>query len=237
MTQAWQAPADVALLRVDIQNGFCPGGNLPVAGGDEIVAGVNALAQHFRVKGDSQDWHPEGHSSFASTHGEDPFTQINMSYGPQTLWPDHCVQGTMDAELRSDLLRGANDFLIRKGTNKKVDSYSAFYENDRVTQPRMEDGRTMTEYLKDHGIKRLVLTGLAYDFCVGWTALDAVREGFEVIVVRDATRSIGIPVGDGVTTETLMDKQLADAGVKVVHSSALQAALGVRVQLAPAAHP
>jgi nicotinamidase/pyrazinamidase len=230
------APADTALLRIDIQLGFCPGGNLAVPKGDEIVPVVNALSPHFRIKIDTQDWHPEGHSSFASTHGKKPLESIEMPYGTQTLWPDHCVQGTNDALIHPELHVGARDILVRKGMNKAIDSYSAFYENDHKTSPEVVgDGRGLSEYLKLLGVKRLVLTGLALDFCVAWNAMDAVKEGFKVFVVKDATRGIGIPQGDK-TTIDLRTEEMIRAGVTITTAADLPAALGIKPP-APAFHP
>lgn len=231
MTKIWMAPANTALVRVDVQNDFCPGGKLAVTDGDAIVPLVNALTPRFTVAGDSQDWHPRGHKSFAGTHGLAPFSQIEMPYGTQTLWPEHCEQGTEGAAFHPALLRRAQDFLIRKGTNVDIDSYSAFFENDRTTRPQMDNGSNFAEHLKGLGIRRLVFTGLAYDFCVGWNALDAVAEGFEAVVVKDATRSIALPVtlpdGTKTDTEALMTAQLERAGVRIVTSAQLPRALGL----------
>lgn len=235
MKNSWKAPSNTALLRVDIQKTFCPGGGLAVNDGDKIVPVVNALSRHFNLAGDSQDWHPVGHKSFASTHGAAPFSEIDMPYGKQTLWPDHGIQNTEDAMFHPDLERGAKDFLVRKGTNAEIDSYSAFYENDRTTQPLVAPskevaatlkgrGVTLTAFFKAEGVKRIVMAGLAYDFCVGWTALDAVRDGFSVIVVKDATRSIDLG-----GSEAAMTAALQKAGVRVLPSSQLRNALKLRI--------
>lgn len=215
-----QFPNDTALINVDVQVDFCPGGALAVVNGDEIVPYINAIKKHFRLRVYTQDWHPEGHASFASSHpGAAVFSQIEMPYGPQILWPDHCVQGTTGANFHPDLEVGQNDLILQKGTNPQIDSYSGFFENDDKTQPRFPNGKTLTDTLRNSGIKRVVLTGLAYDYCVGWHALDARYEGFEVIVVRDATRSIAAE------SEQEMDEKLAAAGVKVIQSVELAAAL------------
>ena len=204
--------ADAALVIVDVQNDFCPGGNLAVNGGDQVVPVINKLRNAFNTVVLTQDWHPAGHSSFASTHKAEPFTTKEMDYGTQVLWPDHCVQNSEGAEFRSDLTlsRGDGNWIIRKGTNPAIDSYSAFFENDQKTRPTFNDGKTFTEKMKERGVKTLVFTGLAFDYCVGWNALDAVKEGFNAVVVEDATRAIAPD------TEAAMRKQLADAGVKVV---------------------
>lgn len=212
----WQATKDTALLIVDPQKGFCPGGNLAVAEGDQIMPVINTLRSHFGTVVISQDYHPAGHISFASSHpGKKPFEMIELDYGMQMLWPDHCVRGTADADFHDDLMVMGSDLIIRKGTNPNIDSYSAFYENDRKTQPRFEDGKTLTETLQAMGIKKLVIVGLAFDYCVGWTALDAVKDGFEAVVLADATRAIAPD------STASMKKELAAAGVMVVNSSKL----------------
>lgn len=265
MALYWKAPANVALGRIDIQNTFCPGGNLPVENGDEVVEATNDLTPRFDNAFDSQDWHPEGHISFASEYeGKQPVidsvfllydrdasgavtgAQVVPEGTPgavqQTLWTDHAVQNTDDADFHPDLLRRESDLLIHKGTNKLIDSYSAFFENDGVTKPTFDDGSTLADKLRERGINTIVLTGLAFDFCVGWNALDAVKEGFEVIIVKDATRSIKAPVeikdDDGnvirtTDTEELMMEKLEAAGVKVVNSSELQRTLGVQPNRGP----
>lgn len=214
----YQVPADVALIIVDMQNGFCDGGGLAVAGGHEIVPIINQLQQSFPAQATiaTQDWHPADHSSFASNHpGAAPYDEVQMSYGTQRLWPDHCIQNTTDADFHPALTLSSGVRVIRKGTNRAVDSYSAFYEVDKKAQPRFDNGETLADTLKQEGKKILVLCGLAYDFCVGFSALDARAAGFEVIVLKNATRSVGIPLDQG-TTETLMDQQLKDAQVTVI---------------------
>lgn len=218
---AFKVPADCALLIIDMQNGFCPGGGLAVAGGDDIVPLVNELQQPF--EGSSifvtQDWHPADHKSFAVNHpGAAPYDEVMMPYGMQRLWPVHCVQQTDDAELHPALALKSGARVIRKGTNPDVDSYSAFLEVDKVSSPRFDDGQTLSALLKAESKKTLILCGLAYDFCVGFSALDAKAEGFNVIVVKDATRAVTIPTGPDTTTATLMDQQLQDAGVMVIES-------------------
>jgi nicotinamidase/pyrazinamidase len=177
---------DDVLVVIDVQNDFCPGGNLAVPKGDEIVPTVNRLMGLFRHVVLTQDWHPKGHSSFASTHKGQPFTNIKLEYGDQTLWPDHCVQGTKGAEFHRDLVARDSELVLRKGFRKEIDSYSAFYENDRATKTGLNG------YLRDRGLKRLFMCGLATDFCVAWSALDGRREGFPIIVVEDACRAIDL---------------------------------------------
>ena len=173
-----------ALIVIDVQNDFCPGGALAVAGGDEIVAGINEIMDDFGAVILTQDWHPAGHSSFASSHaGKSPMELIEMPYGPQVLWPDHCVQGTKGAEFHPDL-RTDGDLIIRKGFNPAIDSYSAFFENDHTT-PTGLDG-----YLRTRGIADLTLVGLATDFCVNYSAVDAAKLGYTVTVRTDLCRGI-----------------------------------------------
>ena len=175
------------LLVVDVQNDFCPGGRLPVPGGDEVVALVNDLATRFEHVVLTQDWHPPGHLSFASSHPERaPYQTIEVAYGPQVLWPDHCVQGTEGAELRSDLRIPHASLVIRKGLHREIDSYSAFYENDRATPTGLAG------YLRERGFDRVFIAGLAYDFCVRYSAEDAKRAGFDAVVIEDACRAIDV---------------------------------------------
>lgn len=176
-----------ALLVIDVQNDFCPGGALAVPGGDEIVAPINALMTEFDAVIATQDWHPAGHSSFATTHpGKAPFEMIDMAYGPQVLWPDHCIQGSEGAAFHADLAIDRADLILRKGFRSGIDSYSAFFENDHET-PTGLDG-----YLRTRGIDRLVMVGLATDFCVNFSAVDAARLGFEVDVRQDLCRAIDL---------------------------------------------
>jgi nicotinamidase/pyrazinamidase len=170
-----------------VQNDFCPDGALAVPRGDEVVPIVNALAKNFRNVVLTQDWHPAGHLSFASAHpGHAPYDTIAMPYGPQVLWPDHCVQDTPGAAFHDGLHIPHAGLVIRKGSDRTIDSYSALYENDGTTPTGL------TGYLRDRGIKRLFLAGLALDFCVRYSAEDAVREGFGVVVVEDACRGIDV---------------------------------------------
>jgi nicotinamidase/pyrazinamidase len=173
-----------ALIVIDVQNDFCPGGALAVSGGDEIVLAINAMMADFDAVILTQDWHPMGHSSFASSHGgKEPFDTTTMPYGTQVLWPDHCVQGTKGAAFHSDLQTNA-DVIIRKGYRPQIDSYSAFFENDQTTPTGLQG------YLNDRGINELTIVGLATDFCVAFSALDAVRLGFKVKVELSACRAI-----------------------------------------------
>ena len=173
-----------ALIVIDVQNDFCPGGALAVAGGDEIVAGINALMQDFDAVVLTQDWHPAGHSSFASSHNAEPMSMTEMPYGPQVLWPDHCVQGTSGADFHADLHTERADLIIRKGFNRAIDSYSAFFENDHTTPTGLEG------YLRTRGIADLTMVGLATDFCVNYSAVDAAKLGFNVTVRLDLCRAI-----------------------------------------------
>lgn len=176
-----------ALLVIDVQNDFCPGGALAVPGGDEIVPGINALMDEADAVILTQDWHPEGHSSFASSHaGKAPYDMIEMPYGAQVLWPDHCVQGSPGGAFHSDLRTESADLVLRKGFRSDIDSYSAFFENDRKTPTGLEG------YLRTRGISSLVLVGLATDFCVYYSAVDAARLGFSVAVCQDLCRGIDL---------------------------------------------
>ncbi|MFW8633766.1 bifunctional nicotinamidase/pyrazinamidase [Cribrihabitans pelagius] len=194
-----------ALIVIDVQNDFCPGGALAVPGGDEVVSPINAMMDHFDTVLLTQDWHPAGHSSFASSHpGKAPFDSIGMPYGPQVLWPDHCVQGSHGAAFRKDLRTGG-DLILRKGFRTAVDSYSGFFENDQTTPTGLEG------YLRTRGITRLTLAGLATDFCVAFTALDARRLGFEVSVALAACRAIDL----GGSLQTAL-QQMRDTGVELL---------------------
>lgn len=176
-----------ALLVIDVQNDFCPGGALAVPDGDTIVPGINSLMADAKVVILTQDWHPAGHSSFASAHpGKSPMEMTEMPYGPQVLWPDHCIQGSPGAAFHSDLHVDRADLIIRKGFNPAIDSYSAFFENDRATPTGLEG------YLRTRGIGKLTMVGLATDFCVNYSALDAARLGFEVAVRTDLCRAIDL---------------------------------------------
>ena len=198
-------PVPHALIVIDVQNDFCPGGALAVTGGDEIVAPINALMDQFPVVVLTQDWHPKDHSSFASSHaGAAPFSTVQMPYGEQTLWPDHCVQGTEGAAFHPALRTDA-DLILRKGMNPAIDSYSAFFENDRTTPTGLEG------YLRTRGITSLTLAGLATDFCVAYSAIDAARLGFAVTVRTDLCRAIDL--GGSLAA---MTTQMLEAGVTLV---------------------
>ena len=178
---------DEALIVIDVQNDFCPGGALAVTEGDRIVPGLNALMAEFGCVVLTQDWHPADHTSFADNHpGAAPFSLTQMAYGPQVLWPRHCVQGSAGAAFHPDLKTDPAQLVIRKGFRPGIDSYSAFFENDRQTATGLEG------YLRNRGIKRLVLAGLATDYCVAYSALDAVRLGFAVTVRMDLSRAINL---------------------------------------------
>ncbi|MDB6452638.1 bifunctional nicotinamidase/pyrazinamidase [Falsirhodobacter sp. 20TX0035] len=175
-----------ALIVIDVQNDFCPGGGLAVTGGDAVVPRINAMMAGFPVRVLTQDWHPAGHSSFASHHGRAPYGTVDMPYGPQVLWPDHCVQGTAGADFHPDLNTDAADLILRKGFRPAIDSYSAFFENDRTTPTGLEG------YLRTRGVTRVTLAGLATDFCVAFSALDAARLGFATRVAMGACRAIDL---------------------------------------------
>lgn len=176
-----------ALIVVDVQNDFCPGGALAVGGGHAIVPVINALVPRYEQVVITQDWHPEGHASFASSHhGREPFQTTEMPYGTQVLWPDHCIQGTAGAELHPDLQVTTAQLVIRKGWHEGVDSYSAFREADRKTLTGLAG------YLKERGVDEVHVVGLATDYCVAWTALDAASTGFKVTVIEDACRAIDL---------------------------------------------
>jgi len=176
-----------ALIVIDVQNDFCPGGALAVPGGDEIVPGINALMAEFPAVILTQDWHPAGHSSFASSHpGKSPMEMTEMPYGPQVLWPDHCIQGSIGAQFHADLITDRADLIIRKGYNPAIDSYSAFFENDHTTPTGLEG------YLRTRGITNLTMVGLATDFCVNFSAVDAAKLGFAVEMRGDLCRAIDL---------------------------------------------
>jgi len=201
-----------ALLVVDIQNDFCPGGRLAVPGGDEVIPLINRVARHFSHVLLTQDWHPLGHQSFASSHqGRRVGEVIDVAYGRQVLWPDHCVQGTPGAELCARLQVPHAQLVLRKGYHGTIDSYSAFYENDRRTPTGLAG------YLRERNLKRIFLVGLALDFCVRYSAEDARREGFEVVVIGDGCRAIDM---DGSVNEARVS--LERAGVRYIHSDSVE---------------
>lgn len=195
-----------ALIVIDLQNDFCPGGALAVAGGDEIVPLVNAMIRDAGHVVLTQDWHPAGHSSFASSHpGKQQFQSVTMPYGEQTLWPDHCIQGSLGADFHSGLAWTKAELVIRKGFRPAIDSYSAFFENDHATPTGLAG------YLRERGISAITLAGLATDFCVAFSALDAIRQGFAVTVRLDACR--GIDLNGSMAT---MVERMRAAGVALV---------------------
>jgi len=201
------------LLIVDVQNDFCPGGALAVPRGDEVGPVINALAGKFAHVVLTQDWHPRGHSSFASSHpGSKPFETIEVAYGQQVMWPDHCVQGTRGAAFRDDLHADRAEIVLRKGYHREIDSYSAFYENDRKTRTGLAG------YLRERGLTRVFLAGLAFDFCVRYSAEDAHREGFEAVVIEDACRAIDLN-GSAEDTRVLFKK----LGIRCVSANAIGA--------------
>lgn len=176
-----------ALLIVDVQNDFCPGGALAVPDGDTIVPVINSLSEHFDSVIQTQDWHPADHHSFASSHkGKEPYDTIELEYGTQVLWPDHCVQGTTGADFHPNLNTHKTQVIIRKGFRKSIDSYSTFFENDQSTETGLNG------YLKQRGIKELYTVGLATDFCIKWSILDGISEGFTMNIVMDAVKGIDL---------------------------------------------
>ena len=200
---------DDVLVVIDVQNGFMPGGTLPILDGDKVVPIINRLAPAFRHVVITQDWHTKGHISFASSHpGKKPFETVQLPYGTQVLWPDHCIQGTPDADLHKDLTIPHAELIIRKGYRQHVDSYSAFLEADRKATTGLAG------YLKERGLKHAYFVGLATDFCVAWSALDAKRAGFNASVIEDATRAIDT---DGSLTKAWRD--MTTTGVARVNSS------------------
>ncbi len=204
-----QIDAHDVLLVIDVQNDFCPGGALAVPRGDEVIAPIHRIAPRFEHIVLTQDWHPANHSSFAASHaGKKPYDSIQLDYGPQTLWPPHCVQGTRGAEFHPALQLTRAELILRKGFRPQIDSYSAFFENDRSTPTGFAG------YLRERGLSRVFLSGLAYDYCVGYSALDARRLGLAAFVVHDACRAIDL---NG--SAAAMDAEFAKAGVTVVQSS------------------
>lgn len=200
-----------ALIIVDIQNDFCPGGSLAVPNGDKIIPVVNKLSETFDHVLQTQDWHTKGHQSFASSHqGKNPFDTVSLFYGEQILWPDHCVQGTHGAEFHPKLLTVKTELIIRKGFHSEIDSYSAFFENDHKTPTGLAG------YLRDRGIDTLYITGLATDFCVKWSALDGKKLGFDVTVIEDAVK--GIDINDSVKQAW---KEMAETGIHKTSSNTI----------------
>ena len=198
-----------ALIIVDVQNDFCPGGALAVPEGDKVIAPINRLMETFDCIVQTQDWHPNNHSSFASNHdNKSPYDTVEMAYGEQVLWPDHCIQGTKGAEFHKDLKNKPSQLIIRKGFRQKIDSYSAFFENDQATVTGLHG------YLQARGVKELYITGLATDFCVKWTALDGRKLGYDVNLITDAVKGIDI---EG-SVEKAMD-EMKEVGVKMMTST------------------
>jgi len=202
------------LVIVDVQNDFCPGGALAVPDGDAVIAPIHRIAPHFSHVVITQDWHPADHSSFARSHANArPFETVQLAYGPQTLWPPHCVQGTPGAELHPALNLTRAELILRKGFRSQIDSYSAFFENDRTTPTGLAG------YLAERRLSRVFLAGLAYDFCVGYSALDARRLGLPAFVVRDACRAIDL---NGSVAN--IESAFTAAGVQVISSADLKSA-------------
>jgi nicotinamidase/pyrazinamidase len=207
-----QIRTDDVLLVIDAQNDFCPGGNLAVPHGDEVVPVLNRLAQRFANVVVTQDWHPAGHASFASSHaGKKPYDTIELAYGMQVLWPDHCIQASQGAAFHAALAIPHAALVLRKGFHPGIDSYSAFYENDRTTTTGL------TGYLRARGLGRVFIAGLAFDFCVRYSAEDACREGFTSFVVDDACRGIDL---EG--SMTAARQAFAEKGVRLIRSDDLQ---------------
>ena len=176
-----------ALLIIDVQNDFCPGGNLAVPEGDAVVPIINKLIDQFDIIIQTQDWHPANHSSFASNHaGKNPYDTIELEYGTQVLWPNHCIQNSLGAAFHPELNTEKTQVIIRKGFRAKIDSYSTFFENDKIT------ATGLSGYLRERGVEELYATGLATDFCVKWSILDGLQEGFKMFLVQDAVRGIDL---------------------------------------------
>ena len=203
--------AQDVLIVIDVQNDFCPGGALAVGDGDAVIEVIHHVAPKFEHIVLTQDWHPQGHSSFASSYaGKQPYERVELSYGTQIMWPDHCVQGSRGAEFHPALRLPRAELILRKGFRPEIDSYSAFFENDRRT------ATGLAGYLKERGLTRVFLAGLAYDYCVGYSALDARRLGLPAVVIRNACRAIDL---DGSVEKT--EAEFAKAGVALVESAEL----------------
>ena len=202
-----------ALIIVDLQVDFCPGGTLAVNGGDEIVSGINSLISDRAVLFNkiilTADWHPKGHVSFSSSHNLEPYASVEINGRKVTLWPDHCVEGSSGAGFHPDLQVEKADLLIRKGRNAGMDSYSAFYENDRKTPTGLAG------YLENNGIQTVYLCGLAFDWCVYFSAMDSIKHGFNPIVISDLTRAVDLPVGYALEKE----KEMQKAGISLIELS------------------
>lgn len=200
---------NTALIVVDVQNDFCPGGALAVRNGSRVVPAINSLMDSFEVIVGTQDWHPVNHSSFASNNDAEPFSVKTLNGVNQVMWPEHCIQGSNGADFHPDLHADAFNIIIRKGTNPDIDSYSAFTENDGVTVTGLRG------WLSELGIKKVYITGLATDFCVLYTALDAVKAGFETYVIEDACKGVDFPEGNVVKAVSAMK----EAGIRVVQAA------------------
>ena len=197
-----------ALIIIDMQNDFCTGGALAVKDGEKIIQCINDAQKEFKTIILTQDWHPQEHSSFASNHSAEPYTNIDMEYGSQILWPDHCVQGSTGANFHRDLNTNKSDLILRKGSNPKIDSYSAFFENDKNTTTGLEG------YLIKKDIERLYLCGLAFDYCVFYSALDGANLGFEVFVFKDLTKAIDLNDSKKTAKKSMIEK-----GIKLINFS------------------
>ena len=195
-----------ALIIIDMQNDFCPGGALAVKDGEKIIEPINSAQEEFETIILTQDWHPKEHSSFASNNSAEVYSTIEMDYGPQILWPDHCIQGSVGANFHKNLNTNNSDLILRKGRNPKIDSYSAFFENDKNTTTGLEG------YLVKKEIKRVYLCGLAFDYCVFYSALDGVNLGFEVFVFQDLTKAIDLNKSEEIAKKTMIEK-----GVKLIN--------------------
>ena len=195
-----------ALIIIDVQNDFCPGGALEVKDGEKIIEPINSAQDKFETIILTQDWHPKDHSSFASNNSAEVYSKIEMDYGSQILWPDHCIQGSIGANFHNNLNTDNSNLILRKGCNPKVDSYSVFFENDKNTTTGLEG------YLKKKEIKRLYLCGLAFDYCVFYSALDGVNLGFEVFVFQDLTKAIKLNNSEKIAKKTMIEK-----GIKLIN--------------------
>ena len=195
-----------ALIIIDMQNDFCPGGALAVKDGEKIIEPINVAQEEFETIILTQDWHPKDHSSFASNNSAEVYSKIDMVYGPQILWPDHCIQGSTGANFHKNLNTNNSDLILRKGCNPKIDSYSAFFENDKNTPTGLEG------YLVKKEIKQLYLCGLALDYCVFYSALDGVNLGFDVFVFQDLTKAINLNNSEKIARKTMVEK-----GIKLIN--------------------
>ena len=195
-----------ALIIIDMQNDFCPGGALAVQNGEKIIEPINSAQEEFETIILTQDWHPKEHSSFASNNSAEAYSTIEMDYGPQILWPDHCIQGSVGANFHKNLNINKSNLILRKGCNKKIDSYSAFFENDKNTTTGLEG------YLVTKEIKKLYLCGLAFDYCVFYSALDAINLGFDVFVFQDLTKAINLNKSEKLARKTMIEK-----GIKLIN--------------------